>query len=411
MGTVRVGRNGFMTPTPPPEDGRRQFRQAVLLPSIFLFFAMLNLTLVVAGLKELIVDELGGTRRDASLFFSIEMLAYVIFAPLWGVLSDRLGRRKPFVIAGFFLSSVVYAACALARSVEALLVLRFFQGAVSVMGWSTLMIIVLDQPEEKKRGRYMGVMGAALTFGVSLGAPVGGFVSRAFGARGPLWASAGIFLVLAFAAFVLRDARQARSQVSMGEILSTLKGRPRLLLPYLFHFVDRYTVGFFVILFPFYLASVGVADPGRRGLYLAAFMLPFAGLQYFTGRLSERLGPYKPLLWGSFVYGLLLCVVGYSTLFALWWVMAVLGALASVMFPPSIILTAQLSDPKTRGNAMGGFNLAGSLGFALGPLVGNWANEVGGYGFAFVVSGALEIAVVLLALVLLYSWRERSLEP
>ena len=42
---------------------------------------MLNLTLVVAGLKELVIDDLGGTARDASLFFSIEMVAYIIFAP------------------------------------------------------------------------------------------------------------------------------------------------------------------------------------------------------------------------------------------------------------------------------------------------------------------------------------------
>lgn len=390
--------------TPSPEDTGR-FRQAVLLPSALLFFAMLNLTLIVAGLRELIIIDLGGTVGDASLFFSIEMLAYVVFAPLWGILSDRLGRRRPFVVAGFLLSAVVYTACAMAESINALLALRFFQGAVSVMGWSTLMVIVLDQPDEKKRGRYMGIMGAALTFGVSLGAPLGGFVSKSFGVRAPLWMSAAIFLVLSFAALLLRDQRQVRSQVGVGEIFSTLMRRPRLLMPYLFHFVDRYTVGFFVILFPLYLADQGVSDPARRGLYLAAFMIPFSALQYFTGRLSERLGPYRPLLWGSFVYGIVLCGVGYSDLFALWWIMAVLGILASVMFPPSIILTAQLSDAKTRGSAMGGFNLAGSLGFAIGPLVGTWAKGKGGYGFAFIVSGALEILVVLVALALLAYWK------
>ena len=398
-----------MTPTD-SEDARRLFRQAVLLPSALLFFAMLNLTLIVAGLRELIIDELGATAREASLFFSIEMLAYVVFAPVWGILSDRLGRRRPFVVLGFLLSAGVYAACARAQSVEALLALRFFQGAASVMGWSTLMAMVLDQPDESKRGRYMGIMGAALTFGVSLGAPIGGFVSKSWGARAPLWVSAAIFVVLALAALLLRESERLRDQVPMREIFTTLKGRPRLLLPYLFHFVDRYTVGFFVILFPLYLADEGVADPSHRGLYLAAFMLPFAGLQYFTGRLSEKLGPYRPLLVGSFIYGVVLCSVGYSSLFALWWIMAILGVLASVMFPPSIILTAQLSDASTRGSAMGGFNLAGSLGFAVGPLVGQWAHQLDGYGFAFVVSGVLEIVVVLLALGLLFLWRNHTFE-
>ena len=63
---------------------------------------------------------------------------------------------------------------------------------------------------------------------------------------------------------------------------------------------------------------------------------------------------------------MLLCAVGYSELFTLWWVMIGLGLFAAVMFPPAILLTSQLSDPGTRGSAMGGFNLAGSLGFARG---------------------------------------------
>ena len=78
-----------------------------------------------------------------------------------------------------------------------------------------------------------------------------------------------------------------------------------------------------------------------------------------------------------------------------------LGVLAAVMFPPAITLTAQLSDPRTRGSAMGGFNLAGSIGFAVGPIVGVWAFKAHGYGFAFVLAGALEILAALAGGVLL----------
>ena len=60
---------------------------------------MFDLTLVVAGLKEFIIDDLGGTVTDATLFFSIETLSYILFAPLWGILSDRLGRRRVLVVS------------------------------------------------------------------------------------------------------------------------------------------------------------------------------------------------------------------------------------------------------------------------------------------------------------------------
>jgi DHA1 family tetracycline resistance protein-like MFS transporter len=377
----------------------------VIAPSLFLMVAMFNLTLCVAGLKELIVDQLGGTTEHASWFFSIESLAYIVFAPVWGLLSDRLSRRQPLIVIGFLASGLFYLSYLWVHSIPLLLTLRFIQGAFSVMAWSTLMAMVADQPDESKRGRYMGLMGAALIFGVSLGAPIGGYLSRSMGVRAPLEVAGFLFLSLAVGSLFLRDQRDLRSQVGFKAILDNLLQRPRLLLPYAFQFVDRYTVGLFVVLFPLYLSTLGVDDPAVRGRYLAAFLLPFSFLQYFTGRLSEKIGPYLPLLWGSGLYGAVLCLVGYSDLQGLWWVMSALGVLAAVMFPPAMTLTAQLSDRETRGSAMGGFNLAGSLGFALGPICGHWIFETGGFGVAFIVSGGLEILVVLLAALVLLRWR------
>ena len=65
--------------------------RTVVLPATLLFGAMFNLTLVVAGLKEFMIEDLGGSIADATLFFSVETLAYIIFAPIWGLLSDRFG--------------------------------------------------------------------------------------------------------------------------------------------------------------------------------------------------------------------------------------------------------------------------------------------------------------------------------
>jgi MFS family permease len=368
---------------------------SVLLPSLLLLLAMFNATLIVAGLREFVIDKLGGTPRDAGLFFSIEMLAYVLFAPLVGLLSDRLGRRKPFVVTGFFASAPLYLSYGAVGSLSALFALRFVQGAVTVMAVSILMAAVLDQPDATRRGRYMGLMGGALILGISLGIPVGGYVSRHLGATAPLELGGVLFLGAGLASLWLRESRGLRPQVPLGEIRTALLARPRLLLPLAFHFIDRYTVGFFVVLFPLHLAALGVADPALRGRYLALFLLPFALLQPLTGRLTERLGPMPPLVAGSALYGVLLAVVGYAGLFGLWFVMAGLGVLAAVMFPPSMVLTAQLCDSRTRGSAMGGFNLAGSLGFAVGPLAGAAFFEAGGAGAAFVSSGVLELLTAL----------------
>jgi MFS family permease len=367
---------------------------------------MFNLTLVVAGLKELVIDALGGSITAATLFFSVETFSYILFAPLWGILSDRVGRRRPFVILGFLLSAVIYASYILVQSVPTLLVLRFFQGAFAVMGWSLVMAAAIDQPGGQ-RGRSMGLMGAALIFGVALGAPVGGYLTRWYGPRAPLVVAAILFALLALGAVALGEPARRRHGPRVAEILGALRARPRLLLPLMFHFVDRLAVGLFVVVFPLYIDSLGATDPAVRGRYLALFLLPFAFFQYFTGRLAERTGPYRPLLVGSLLYGLLLSVVGYSGLFALWPVMIGLGLFAAVMFPPAIMLTSQLSDPETRGSAMGGFNLAGSLGFALGPLIGGAIYAARGFGVAFAFCGLIEIALSVGGWLAVRRWRER----
>jgi MFS transporter, DHA1 family, tetracycline resistance protein len=392
----------FEEPTiqPQPEIDSSPFR-AVVLPSLFLLVAMFNLTLCVAGLKELIIDDLGGTAAHASWFFSIESLAYIIFAPIWGLVSDRYRRRRLLIVTGFLVSGLIYVVYLKIDSLGLLLFLRFVQGAFSVMAWSTLMALVLDQPDEKKRGRYMGLMGAALIFGVSLGAPVGGYLSRYAGVRAPLAIAGILFLLLAFGSLLLSETTEKRGRIQIRAILDNLKSRPRLLLPYLFQFVDRYTVGLFLVIFPLYLGTLGVDDPATRGRYLGAFLLPFALLQYFTGKLSERTGPMLPLLAGSALYGVVLCLVGFSDLQDLYLVMAALGVLASVMFPPAMFLTAKWSDSESRGSAMGGFNLAGSLGFAIGPLCGWWIFERAGFQAAFIASGLLELFSVLVALALM----------
>ncbi len=380
--------------------------RAIMLPCVLLFGAMFNLTLVVAGLKELVIDSLGGTIADATLFFSVETFAYIIFAPLWGILSDRSGRRKLFIIVGFFGSTVIYALYTRVGSIDMLLGLRFIQGAFTVMGWSLVMALVMDQPKIGSKGRYMGLMGASLILGVALGAPVGGYITRWHGARAPLAAAAALFALLTLLACWLRETRSTREGARLKEIAESLRSQPRLLLPYGVHFIDRLAVGLFVVIFPLYLDSLGAGDAAVRGRYLSGFLVPFAFLQFFTGRWTEKIGPAKPLIYGSLLYGLLLATVGVAPLALLGPVMVGLGILASVMFPPAIVLTSQLSTDRTRGSAVGGFNLAGSLGFAIGPILGAWAYATEGFAFAFALCGGFEVLLAALAWWWLRDWKE-----
>ncbi|MEO8503876.1 MAG: MFS transporter [Acidobacteriota bacterium] len=380
--------------------------RTVWLPALLLLIAMFNLTLPVAALKEWVVDGLGGSVTDAALFLSVEMVAYMICAPLWGLLSDRNAHRKRWIVGGFLASGVLYLLYPHVHSVAELLALRFVQGAFAVMGWSTLMALVADHADDQRRGRAMGAVGGALILGIGMGAPIGGAIAKHLGPVVPLELAGILFLAIGALALALPEPALVRSRASLRQIAGTLRERPRLLVPCLFYFADRLTIGLFLIAFPLYLHSLGSDDPAMRGRYLGMFLLPFALLQPLAGRLIERFGAYRPLVAGSLFYGIALCAVGYTGKTGLAGLMLLLGAVAAVMFPPTLALVGELADPRARGSAMGGFNLAGSLGFAIGPLVGAWAQAAGGFRFTFVLSGSLAVALALGSAPWL--WRLRS---
>lgn len=383
------------------------------LACVCLFVAMLNLTLVVAGLKELVVDDLGGSVADAALFFTVEMVAYLLFAPLWGALSDRSGRRKPFIVGGFAASGLLYLAYLRIDSIPLLLALRFLQGGAAIAGWSTTMALLFDRADATdpaSRPRLAGLAGASLILGVGLGAPIGGLVTQHWGGRAPLALAGGLFLLLAAAALALRDAPAQHSRPRLGEIGRALAARPRLLLPWGLYAMERFTVGLFVIVFPLWLLAQHGADPAARGRALAAFLLPFAFLQLGTYRLARRFGPFALLAVGCAGYAAAFAALGRVGAGPYYPLLMTLGALAAMIFPPTLALTAEWTAPETRASALAGFNVAGSLGFALGPVAGAWAHQsVGGSGGSFTPAFDLAAAAALLgALAAAVAWLRRS---
>lgn len=381
----------------PPALARAAAR-ATGLACACLFVAMLNLTLVVAGLKELVVDDLGGSVADAALFFTVEMVAYLLFAPLWGALSDRFGRRRPFIAGGFAASGLLYLAYLQIDSIPLLLALRFLQGGAAIAGWSTTMALLFDGADAgdpASRSRLAGRAGASLILGVGLGAPIGGLVTQHWGGRAPLALAGALFLLLAAAALALREAPGLHARPRLGEIGRALAARPRLLLPWSLYAMERFTVGLFVIVFPLWLLEQHGADPAARGRALAAFLLPFAFLQLGTYRLARRFGPFALLTLGCAGYAAAFALLGRVGGGPYYPLLIALGALAAMIFPPTLALTAEWTAPETRASALAGFNVAGSLGFALGPVAGAWAHRSLGEGQSFTAAFDLAAATAL----------------
>ena len=183
-------------------------------------------------------------------------------------------------------------------------------------------------------------------------------------------------------------------------------GHRDVVAPLVFAFADRFTVGFYTTTFSLFASGLHGATPPRVGLWITAFMLPFALLSFPFGVLADRYSKTLLLCGGSFVYGVLTASLGFWPTGLIGIGMAVIGLSAASMFVPSMLMTTDLTPPSIRSTALGAFNTAGSLGFILGPLTGGFVSQmvaashgpVVGYRAAFAVAGVAEILCALVAL-------------
>ncbi len=342
-----------------------------LLPVALIIFGLMlpvtGMVPVLAGLTAERFPESGDFARH--LFMSINMIGALVAAPIAGLLSDTLGRRVWIIAAAFAINALSLMMIASDISYAAVLTWRFIEGCAHMTALSLLMTLGADHAQRNRLGTTMGAVGAAVSIGVATGAPLGGWLGANDAVTVPM---AGAWLMLGLALvtpFVLREAHDRPLRKKPGELLRALAANRLLGVPYLFAFVDRLTVGFIVSTFSLYLATVMAFDAPRIGLVMAAFLVPFSLLTWPSGALCRYWDRLGMMIAGSVLYGVFLVALGFSSADHMVWVMAAGGIVAALMYAPTLVLTAELAGPGQRASTMAGFNIAGSIGFALGPLL------------------------------------------
>jgi MFS family permease len=365
------------------------------LLAILAFASTFSTAVVFPNIGTFVRDRFVLSDTQASLFAVTYLIPHVVFAFVWGAMSDRYGKRKMLLVAGYVLTAMFHFLLPFITTYPMLLLVRFGEGAFSILGFSMVMTIAVDIARKGSYGRVMGVVGASVSLGTTLAFPIGG----AIGAQSMVLLctlGAVILLLCAAAAWLLLEEGRLETVKSFGAALRVLRRRPALSIPYAFTFVDRFTVGFFAVTFPLYVGAQYNMNATDSGMLLAGYLLPFSLLIYPFGRLSDRWGGARLLLAGSVFYGMVVMGVGYVPPEWFLPVMVLCGIFAASMYAPSLWFVAHAAPEESRASAMGGFNAAGSLGFAVGPLAGALISDLFSYATAFLVAGITELLCVLL---------------
>jgi MFS family permease len=297
--------------------------------------------------------------------------------------SDRVGRVY-FVVFGFGLMAIAATLYNFATTPSQFVLLQALAGIGSGCLWPPLMAILTDNSGTSGRGKTMGAFNTVFFLGVGTGPLLGGFIASAFGdmAVFDVWAAVALLGAL-LCAVALKDSvreRKADGHPDGGVTQSSLIN-PGFRTTFAAGCVVRSRGGvctsFNNALLPLYAIALFDATPAMigsimfvHGMCLAFFNLP-------GGLMSDRMGRRLPALLGSLVATA--GVIWYSAAGSYWPLLAAVGlaGAGSAFSTPAIAaLTADVCDPRRRGEAFGYFLTSFNLGMVLGSLVFGFLSDL-----------------------------------
>ncbi len=315
-------------------------------------------------------------------------LLQFVAAPLWGSISDRIGRKPVmlFTITGLFLSYVMWI---FAGSFTLLILARFIGG---IMGGnlSTATAIVSDITDKKRRSKGMAFIGIAFAFGFIFGPAIGGLLSlidlrnyfpnlEGYGLN-PFSAPALLASVLAFINILMikkslpetlkKDTERAERSANLFKIFSPLshKGVNQVNLGY-FLFITAFAGMEFTLTF---LAverlSYQSVDNGFMFIFIG-FVIAFVQGGYVR-RKAHLIGEDKMAMRGLTLLIPGLATIAYAQSSFLLYVGLFFLATGSAMIIPCLTSLVSFYAPESeQGKAIGTFRSLGSLGRVIGPII------------------------------------------
>ena len=347
----------------------------------------------------------GAGDGTAPLVFSIFSGAGLLTAPLWGRLSDYIGRR-PVMLTCIATTIISYLWLANAQSLWEVFASRALAGAAS--GWlAAAQAYVADSTTEDNRAKGMGLLGASIGLGFVIGPTMGGI---AVGGAAPNYALpsilAGSFSVAGFivALFFLKEPTARTSQPSDGETSAsqTVTGWQVLTSDILARLFMIYLCVFLAFTalegtFPLWCKAVLSLGPRDVSWYMAFIGVIMVIVQGgLVGRLSRRYGESRLMLAGIALISLGLGGLPFSG--SVWMALLPLTAISvgfGLQNPAMQSLISRAAPHNLQGGALGAAQSVASFARILGPAWGGAVFVSLGPDWPYFI-GALALAPVLL---------------
>lgn len=386
----------------PVSDGLTVRRQ---LTALFCFCLIDTLGFgILIPLVPYMADRFGTAPQFITPLLGSYSLCQLLAAPGWGRLSDIHGRR-PVLMTSLAGACLSYVLLGCARNVWWLLASRMLAGAMAG-NIAAAFAYASDVSEPQKRAAALGLVGAAIGIGFTLGPPVGGLLAgadaRTASFTAPAVVSAGTsVLAILLVRFVLPEShtaadRRVRPDEPRRGALRLLRERPALGYFAAATLTVTYSQAILESIFAIWALHRFGFGPRTVGLLLFGIALPALLMQGALVRvLAPRVGEARLAAGGVLLY-----VAGLVMLAAAATPDVTVGALLlcgtglGAYNPSAAALASRQAGPGDRGAVMGAYAASGSLARVLGPFSSGALYALFGPAMPFLTGAAVTLAAL-----------------
>ena len=358
-------------------EGRKAWSLSATLFAIGTFFYWCGLGVYVPVLS-VYVKSMGASLTVVGVVVSAFGLTQLLLRIPIGFASDRIGRRRPFIIGGLLAIGIGCIGLSLAPTPELLVIPRLIMG-LGASCWVVFSVAFASYFALNQSARAMSIIAAISSGAQAISGLIGGILSQAFGTISAFYAGvafAGLALVTMLP--LKETAKPNPKPVSIRRLLA-IAAMPAVLAASGIAAINSYamfaTISSFV---PIHARSLDVGDAGL-GLLSTLGVLAVTGATLIGSRVAERIGDRQVIVLGMILSGVGTLLVPLTQSF---WPLVVTQVVAGfgrgVCNPTLMSLSIRSLPAHERGTGMGVFQALYSVGMVAGPpLSGALADRLG----------------------------------
>jgi multidrug resistance protein len=343
-----------------------------VLPILFIvmFLVMVGFGIIIPVLP-FYAEELGASPTELGLLMAVYSLMQFIFAPMWGRISDRIGR-KPVILIGIFGLSVSFFMMALSTQLWMLFAARVIGGILSAANMPTVMAYVADITTENDRGKGMGIIGAATGLGFIFGPAIGGTFTN-INLDAPFYIAGLVsFFTMLLVMFVLKESIHFSTNKAAEQKKVSWRNvfQGSLATLYILQFFITVSLAGLEATFAYFAAERAGLDAVTLGYIFMIMGLASAAVQGSMGVLTKKFGEVRIIQVGVIVSALGFALILFVQDFITAAIFLSIFGVGNGVIRPSVSSLLTKKSKIGYGVVTGSLSSFDSLGRIIGPVLG-----------------------------------------